>query len=118
VRNRGLWRGLDDHEPGSLEWIDLWNHRRLLEPTGDILPAEAKTAYYGQGEAVTGAATHGTESPETRDGSRSCGGSDFGLPLSQPLETCLKPEPIAPRRTATSQQFPARRIHHSDLVVG
>jgi putative transposase len=47
VRNRGQWRGLDDLELASLEWVDWWNHRRLVEPIGRM-PAEAEAAYYSK----------------------------------------------------------------------
>ena len=30
----------------TLEWVDWFNHRRLLEPIGNIPPAEAKERYY------------------------------------------------------------------------
>lgn len=30
----------------TLEWIDWFNHRRLVEPTGNIPPAEAEDRYY------------------------------------------------------------------------
>jgi putative transposase len=29
VRRSGPWRGLDDLELATLEWVDWWNHRRL-----------------------------------------------------------------------------------------
>jgi len=29
-----------------LTWIDWFNHRRLLEPIGNIPPAEAEERYY------------------------------------------------------------------------
>jgi transposase InsO family protein len=29
IRRRGLWRGLDDLELATLEWVDWYNHRRL-----------------------------------------------------------------------------------------
>src|SRR5918992_3834684 len=48
VRNKGPWRGLDDVEIATLEWVDWWNHRRLLEPIGRIPPAEAESAYYSR----------------------------------------------------------------------
>jgi transposase InsO family protein len=34
IRARGPWRGLDPVEYATLEWVDWWNHRRLLEPIG------------------------------------------------------------------------------------
>jgi putative transposase len=45
VRNRGPWRGLDDLELATLEWIDWWNHRRLLEPIGNVPPVEKEADY-------------------------------------------------------------------------
>jgi putative transposase len=42
----GPWRGLDDLELATLEWVDWFNHRRLLEPIGNIPPAEAEDRYY------------------------------------------------------------------------
>jgi putative transposase len=46
VRRRGPWKGLDEVEYATLEWVDWFNHRRLLEPIGDIPPAEFEAAYY------------------------------------------------------------------------
>ena len=48
VRNRGPWRGLDDLELATLEWVDWWNHRRLLEPIGYVPPVEKEADYYRQ----------------------------------------------------------------------
>ncbi|MEP3666340.1 MAG: hypothetical protein ABJN42_06370, partial [Roseibium sp.] len=33
-------------EFATLEWVDWFNHRRLLEPIGNIPPAEAEERYY------------------------------------------------------------------------
>ena len=30
----------------TLEWVDGFNHRRLLEPIGNIPPAEAEARYF------------------------------------------------------------------------
>jgi putative transposase len=46
IRRRGPWKGLDDVEYATLEWVDWFNHRRLLEPIGHIPPAEFETAHY------------------------------------------------------------------------
>ncbi len=62
VRNKGPWRGLDDVEFGTLEWVDWWNHRRLLEPIGRIPPAEAEATYYSQVVPVMEAGTQANES--------------------------------------------------------
>jgi putative transposase len=45
IRRRGPWRGLDDVEYATLEWVDWFNHRRLLEPLGCVPPAEFEAAY-------------------------------------------------------------------------
>ena len=42
------WRGLEAGEFATLEWVDWFNHRRVLEPIGDRRPAEAEAAYYRQ----------------------------------------------------------------------
>ena len=49
IRNRGPWRNLDEVEYATLEWVDWFNHRRLLEPIGNIPPAEFE-AYYRRKE--------------------------------------------------------------------
>ena len=46
IRRRGPWRGLDEVEYATLEWVDWFNHRRLLEPIGHIPPAEFEAAYH------------------------------------------------------------------------
>jgi putative transposase len=45
VRRRGPWRGLDEIEYATLEWVDWFNHRRLLEPIGYVPPAEFEAAF-------------------------------------------------------------------------
>jgi putative transposase len=46
IRRRGPWRGLDEVEYATLEWVDWFNHRRLLEPIGHAPPAEFEAAYH------------------------------------------------------------------------
>jgi len=48
IRRRGPWRHIDDVEYATLEWVDWFNHRRLLEPIGNVPPAELEQAYYRQ----------------------------------------------------------------------
>ena len=45
IRRRSPWKGLDDVEFATLEWVDWFNHRRLLEPIGDVPPSEFEAAY-------------------------------------------------------------------------
>ena len=56
IRPRGPWRSLEAVEFATLEWVDWFNHRRLLEPIGHIPPAEAEVAYYDALEPVDMAA--------------------------------------------------------------
>jgi putative transposase len=52
VRRRGPWRSLEAVEFATLEWVDWFNHRRLLEPIGNIPPAEAEEHYYAQWQEI------------------------------------------------------------------
>ena len=56
IHKRGPWRTVDDVEYATLEWVDWFNHRRLLEPIGNIPPAELEMAYYRQLEESAKAA--------------------------------------------------------------
>ncbi len=42
------WPRREDVEWATLNWVDWFNHRRLLEPIGNIPPAEAEAAYYSK----------------------------------------------------------------------
>lgn len=46
IRRRGPWRSMEAVEYATLEWVDWFNNRRLLEPIGNIPPAEAEARYY------------------------------------------------------------------------
>jgi putative transposase len=48
IHRRGPWRSFEAVEFATLEWVDWYNNRRLLEPIGSIPPAEAEAAYYTQ----------------------------------------------------------------------
>ncbi len=48
IRRRGPWKNIEAIEYATLEWVDWFNNRRLLEPIGDIPPAEYETMYYRQ----------------------------------------------------------------------
>ncbi len=48
IRKRGPWRGLDDVEYATLEYVDWFNHRRLHGELGMIPPVEVETIYYHQ----------------------------------------------------------------------
>jgi transposase InsO family protein len=46
IRHCGPWRNLEEVEFAVLEWVDWFNHRRLLSSIGDIPPAELEARYY------------------------------------------------------------------------
>jgi transposase InsO family protein len=45
IRPNGPWKSLEEVEFATLEWVDWFNNRRLLEPIGDIPPAEFEAMY-------------------------------------------------------------------------
>jgi putative transposase len=52
IRRRGPWKGIDEVEYATLEWVDWFNHRRLLEPIGHIPPAEFEAAFRREEDPV------------------------------------------------------------------
>ena len=50
IRQRGPWRGLEDVEFATLEWVWWFNHHRLLEPLGYVPPVEYEEAFYRRQE--------------------------------------------------------------------
>ena len=50
IWRRGPWRSFEQVEFATLEWVDWFNNRRLLEPIGNIPPAEAEARYYALSE--------------------------------------------------------------------
>jgi putative transposase len=46
IHRREPWRSFEAVEYATLEWVDWFNTRRLLEPIGNIPPAEAEERYY------------------------------------------------------------------------
>ena len=57
IRPNGPWRNIEEVEFATLEWVDWFNHRRLLEPIGNIPPAEFEALYdQRQRESTTGVA--------------------------------------------------------------
>ena len=46
IHRRGPRRSPEAVEFATLEWVDWFNHRRLLEPIGNIPPTEAEALYH------------------------------------------------------------------------
>lgn len=42
----GPWKSFEAVEFATLKWVDWFNHRRILEPIGNIPPVEAEENYY------------------------------------------------------------------------
>jgi putative transposase len=51
IKKQGPWRGVDQVEIATAEWVDWYNHRRLYEFCGDLPPAEMEAAHYAQTRA-------------------------------------------------------------------
>jgi transposase InsO family protein len=56
IYRRGPWRGLEDVEFATLEWVAWYNGSRLLEPLGYVPPAEFEKAYHDRQTAPAGMA--------------------------------------------------------------
>ena len=52
IHKDGPWKGLDDVERATLNWVDWFNHRRILEPIGDRPPVDYENLYYQQAESA------------------------------------------------------------------
>lgn len=47
VHRRGRWRGLDDLEMATLEWVDWFDRPRLHSTLGYVQSSEHEAACYG-----------------------------------------------------------------------
>jgi putative transposase len=56
VIHRRSWKNLEAVELATLHWAHWFNHQRLLEPIGNIPPAEAEENYYRQQVSLAQAA--------------------------------------------------------------
>ena len=52
IQRKGPWRHLEAVEFATLDWVDWFNHRRLLEPIGYVPPAEFEARYYARTPAA------------------------------------------------------------------
>ena len=56
IHRRGPRRTMDAVEYATLEWVDWVNNLRLLEPIGNVPPAEAEAASYAALDQIAQAA--------------------------------------------------------------
>ncbi len=57
IHRRGPWKGVEEVEFATLEWVAWYNTRRLLEPLGYVPPDEFERAYYNGQTASADLAT-------------------------------------------------------------
>ena len=57
IRRRGPWKGVEEVEFATLEWVAWYNTHRLLEPLGYVPPDEFEQTYYRHQTALTDLAT-------------------------------------------------------------
>lgn len=50
IHRIGPWRNVDHVEFETLDWVDWFNNRRLLEPIGNVPPAELEELHYQRQE--------------------------------------------------------------------
>jgi putative transposase len=55
IRRRGPWRGLDDVEYATLEYVDWFNHQRLHGELGLVPPAEYEALHHAHHTVRQGA---------------------------------------------------------------
>jgi transposase InsO family protein len=56
IEQRGPWRSLDAVEYATLAWVHWFNNQRLLEPIGNVPPAEFEAEYHRQARELAIAA--------------------------------------------------------------
>jgi transposase InsO family protein len=52
IRHEGPWKGLEEVEFATLEWVDWFNNARLLETIGYVPPSEFEEAYYADAASL------------------------------------------------------------------
>ena len=48
IEKEGPWKNLERVEYRTFQWVDWYNHRRIMQPLGDVPPKEYEQAYYAQ----------------------------------------------------------------------
>jgi putative transposase len=76
IQRKGPWRHLEAVEFATLNWVDWFNTRRLLEPIGYMPPAEYEARYYDQlrdATTIDNGTTADIPEPASTDDRGSCG---------------------------------------------
>ena len=53
IWRRGPWRSIEAVEIATLEWVEWFNHRRIMGSIGNVPPAEHEATYYERAEGQT-----------------------------------------------------------------
>ncbi len=56
IHRRATWKTTQEVELATLEWVDWFNNRRILQPIGNITPAQAEAEYYEKNQTHANAA--------------------------------------------------------------
>ncbi len=68
THRRGAWRSFEAAEFATLEWVHWFDERRLLEPIGNIPPAEAEANDYARLETSAVAAQDSNQNASGKPG--------------------------------------------------
>jgi hypothetical protein len=105
IKPGGPWRTVEQVEIATLEWVDWFNHRRLLEACGDIPPTELEQAHYHRRAALARPATQASRSPDMPGG--------FKLPAPPPPGSLTGPICATPSTaTAPDPRVSPSSSHH------
>ena len=92
IHRRGPWRSLAAVGFATLERVDWFNNRRLLEPIGNVPPAKAEANYYAALDDTPMAAQHSNQHASSKPGAVQCPPDRVhprpcctGLPPSHPV---------------------------------
>ena len=58
IHKDGPWRSIEQVELATLDWVDWFNNRRIMEPLGYLSPQEYEMMYYEQDESLAVTAGH------------------------------------------------------------
>ena len=113
IKRRGPWRNADDVEHATLEWVDWFNNRRLLEPIGDMPPAEFEAMYYHERAAAMAACLKPKTLRKSREDSPQW---DQAQQLKHVPEHKLK-EPVSNLSLDNMRRFCRLKINKNGLIL-
>ena len=119
VRRDGPWRGVDDLELATLDWVDWFNTTRLHSSIGDVPPIEYEPDYYRQNTSPATASQENSAS--TEPGAVQAGVEPLLQGLVQALDLALRLGMVRAAvllRDAELVQFDLERVGASTVAGG